>query len=231
MPLLMQEIRPSERPRERFLSCGAGGLREAELLAILLRTGYKGCSAVSLAEELLKKFGGLDGLSRMDVGEIARMKGVGLAKAIQVKSAFELGSRLSRQRVESEKMDEPARIYALVGDEMAMLPYESARVILLNTRLHLISVEEISRGVLNQTVVHPREVFAHALARRAYGVLLVHNHPSGDPAPSEADLRLTKAIQEAARLMETPLVDHIIIGRKSAAHPQGWFSFKSAGYL
>ncbi len=229
--MLIQEMPEAERPRERLWERGAGSLREAELVAILLRTGVKGASAVAVGEELLKRFGGLDGIAGADAREIAKVRGVGQAKAVQLKAAFEIGVRLGRALAVRRKMDEPGRVAELLGDEMRVLTQESARVVLVDTRLQLLAVEEITRGLLDQALIHPREVFAPAIARRAHGVVLVHNHPSGDPSPSEQDLRVTRTLADAARVLEMVLVDHVIIGRRSAAFPDGWFSFKAAGHL
>jgi DNA repair protein RadC len=165
------------------------------------------------------------------VDELAAVKGVGPAKAVQLKAAFEIGIRLARQRVDPGPVDTPERVCELVGDEMRLLNHESVRVLLLNTRLRLIGLEEISRGLLDQALVHAREVFAPAIARHAYAIILVHNHPSGDPSPSPADMRMTDGLKRAGQTLNIPLTDHIIIGRPSTAYPGGWFSFRSAGHL
>lgn len=221
----------AERPRERLQNQGASALREAELLAILLRTGISGMSAVDLAEILLKKFQGLDGIAQANLQDLAKIKGVGLAKAIHIKAAFEMGARLRRQLVQQQKIDSPALVYELLGEELNVLQYESVRVILLNAKRHLISIEEVSRGLLDQTLIHPREVFSSAIARRAHALVLVHNHPSGDPSPSAADFQITQTLLEASQILEIMLFDHVIIGKKTSQFPEGWFSFRAAKRL
>ena len=229
--LTLRDIPTAERPRERLQNQGAAALREAELLAILLRTGISGMSSVDLAEILLKKFQGLDGIAQANLRDLAQIKGIGLAKAIQIKAAFEMGSRLRRQLVQQQKVDSPNLVYELLGEELNALQYESVRVILLNAKRLLISIEEISRGLLDQTLIHPREVFSSAIARRAHALILVHNHPSGDPSPSAADLQMTQTLLEASRILEISLFDHVIIGKKTPQFPDGCFSFRAAKRL
>lgn len=228
---LIQEIPEGERPRERLRDRGGGALLDAELVAILLRVGVRGASAVRVGEQLLQRFGGLDGLARASVADLIGVPGVGEAKAVQLKAAVEIGVRLARRRAAAVKLDDASRIADLTGPELRLLSQESARVVLLNAKLHLIGVEEVSQGLLDQALVHAREVFAPAIARRAYAIVLVHNHPSGDPTPSEADIRITRALRESAKVLDVPLLDHVIIGAPSVAYPEGWFSFKAAGYL
>lgn len=229
--LTLRDMPTTERPRERLQNQGAAALREAELLAILLRTGVKGVSSVELSEILLKKFQGLDGLAQASLQDLAKIKGVGLAKAIQIKAAFEIASRLRRQLVQQQKVDSPALVYELLGEELNTLQYESVRVILLNAKRLLISIEEVSRGLLDQTLIHPREVFSSAIARRAHALILVHNHPSGDPSPSAADFQITQTLLEASQILEIMLFDHVIIGKKTSQFPDGWFSFRAAKRL
>ena len=229
--LPIREMPSEERPRERLHRLGAAALREAELLAILLRTGVRGSSAVDVAETLLQKSRGLAGLSQMPLDEIAHTKGIGSAKAIQIKAAIELGARLSRCKIIEDPLDTPQRVMDLLGDEMRPLNQEEVRVVLLNTRLRVVSVEVVTRGILDQAMIHPRELFGPALSRRAHAIILVHNHPSGDPTPSEADLHITKRMAEVAKVLEIRLADHVIIGRSSDAFPGGFFSFRSAGHL
>jgi DNA repair protein RadC len=229
--LKIRELPSAERPRERLQNQGPSALRESELLAILLRTGTSGISAVQLGEALLKKFYSLDGIAQAALRDLAQIKGVGITKAIQLKAAFEMGSRLRRQLVQQRKIETPDAVYELLGEELKTLQYESVRVILLNAKRLLISIEEISRGLLDQTLAHPREVFSSAIARRAHAVILVHNHPSGDPSPSIADMQMTQTLLEASRILEIALFDHVIIGKKTVDFPEGWFSFRSANRL
>ncbi|MDR1305577.1 MAG: DNA repair protein RadC [Verrucomicrobiales bacterium] len=226
----IQEIPSTERPRERLWRQGAGALRLAELLAILLRTGLPGKSAIEVADELLIKYPTLDELGRAAVGELAGHKGIGPAKATQLKAAFELGSRLASSRREHLPVETAEDVLQLLGHELRQLPHETARLLALNTKLHLIAVEKISSGTLNETVVHPREIFKIALMHNAAGFILVHNHPSGDPNPSQADIQFTRQLREAAKLMQVQFHDHVILGVSSPSHP-AWFSFRENGYL
>jgi DNA repair protein RadC len=219
-----------ERPREKLAAHGASALADSELIAILLRTGIVGANAIEVARHLLKEYGSLRGLSRCSVDELAKIPGVGFAKAAQLTAAFDLGNRLARETLANQKIDSPQLINELVGGEMRMLRKEVMRVILLDTRYHLIRVENISSGSVNESIAHPRDVFRPAVIASAYAVIVVHNHPSGDPSPSQADHNLTRRLAEAAELMQIKLLDHIIIGAQSNNAP-GYFSFKEAGVL
>lgn len=205
-------------------------MSDSELIAILLRTGMKGRNALELSRDLLAKFQSLNGLSRANLKEIASTKGVGITKAVQLAAAFGLASRLAKEALAKTRIDSPPLVYDLLGSEMRALLKESLRVILLDTRYHLMRVEEVSLGSLNESIAHPREIFRPALIHSAYALIVVHNHPSGDPSPSEADRRLTRRLQEAASLLQINLLDHIIIGAPNgAASP--YFSFKESGLL
>jgi DNA repair protein RadC len=178
MPTLkIQELREDERPREKLTKHGAGALTEPELIAILLRVGTQGANAIDVARQLLVEFNSLSGLARATVPELSRIKGVGQAKAVQLAAAFELASRLARQTTSREVVDTPSQVWALLGAEMSILTRESLRVILVDTKLKLIRVEEISLGSLNEAIGHPREIFRPAFLYSAYGLLVVHNHP------------------------------------------------------
>jgi DNA repair protein RadC len=228
--LKIREMAEDERPREKLAARGADALSDAELIAILLRTGMKGANAIEVARQLIKEFGSLGTLSRCSVKELARIKGIGFAKGTQLAAAFGLGRRLAREPFTREKVDTPARVYELLGAEMRALHRESLRLILLDTRYHLIRVEEISSGSVNESIAHPRDVFRPALIYSAYAVVVVHNHPSGDPAPSQADHGLTRRLREAAELLQIKLLDHIIIGAPAEGQLP-YFSFKEMGVL
>jgi len=219
-----------ERPREKLAARGAGALADSELIAILLRTGMAGANAIEVARDLLRRHGSLRGLSRCSLDEFARIPGVGFAKAAQLAAAFDLGNRLAREALAHQKIDSPELVNDLVGGEMRMLRKEAMRAILLDTRYHLIRVEDVSSGTVNESIAHPREIFRPAVIASAYAVIVVHNHPSGDPSPSQADHSLTRRLAEAADLMQIKLLDHIIIGAQSEKSP-GYFSFKEAGVL
>ncbi len=228
--LKIREMPQDERPREKLAAHGAAALSDAELIAILLRTGIPGANAIELARKLLKDYSSLSGLSRCSVHDLARRPGIGLAKATQLVAAFGLGQRLARETLSKQKIDSPELVNELVGHEMRQLRKESLRVILLDTRYHFIRAEEVSLGSVNESIAHPRDVFRPAVISSAYSVIVVHNHPSGDASPSQTDHSLTRRLAEAAELLQIKLLDHIIIGAPSEGNP-GYFSFKEAGVL
>jgi DNA repair protein RadC len=228
--LRIQELPDEDRPREKLLKQGSGALSESELIAILLRTGTVGANAVDVARELLLKYQSLSGLSRRNARELAEIKGIGLAKALQLAAAFELGKRLAHETTSAGKMDSPQLIYDLLGMEMRMLSKESLRAVLLDTRLRLIRVEEIALGTVSECMAHPREIFRPAIVHAAYAVVIVHNHPSGDPSPSAADIQMSRRMGEAARLLQIRLIDHVIIGTPGEGRA-AYYSFKEAGVL
>ena len=227
----IREIPPSDRPREKLAVHGAACLTDAELLAIFLRTGVKGKSAITLAGELLRKKGSLRALSRSSAGELANAApGIGPAKAAELAAAFELGKRLARGGAERPVLDSAAVIYETFGAELQARDRELLRVLLLDTKLRLLAVEDVALGSLNECIAHPREIFRPAIMHSAYAAILVHNHPSGDPAPSQADNRLTRQLGDAAKLLQINFLDHIIIGLPDGGRVP-YFSFREAGML
>ena len=231
MPQLkIREMPQDERPREKLLSRGASALTDAELIAILLRTGVHGANVIDVARQLIERFKTLDGLSRCTATELAAIRGIGEAKALHLVAAFDLGRRLARETLTRQKLDSPELVYELIAAELRMLHKESLRVLLLDTRYRLIRIEEVSLGSVNESIAHPREVFRPALITSAYAVIVVHNHPSGDPTPSQADHSLTRRLAEAAELLQIKLLDHIIVGAPAEGRAP-YFSFKEAGVL
>lgn len=228
--LKIREMPQEERPREKLIGRGASALTDAELIAILLRTGVAGSNVVDVARELLERFGSLATLSRCTVNELAEIRGIGLAKAMHLVAAFDLGRRLARESLSKQKIDSPEMVNELLGAELRALHKESLRVILLDTRYRLLRVEEVSLGSVNESIAHPRDVFRPALTFSAYAVIVVHNHPSGDASPSQADHTLTRRLAEAAEILQIKLLDHIIIGAPADGTP-GYFSFKETGVL
>ena len=214
MPQLkIREMPQDERPREKLLARGADALSNAELIAILLRTGRRGTNVVDVARELLDRYKSFAELSRCSVKELSEIKGIGPAKALELVAAFNLGKRFTQEPLSQQKLDSPELIYKLLGDEMRML-----------------RIESVSVGSMNESIAHPREIFRPAITYSAYAVIVVHNHPSGDPSPSQTDHSLTRRLAEAAELLQIKLLDHIIIGAPSDTSP-GYFSFKEAGVL
>jgi DNA repair protein RadC len=226
----IKDLPAHERPRERLLEQGAESLRDAELLAILLRTGSKGYSAVHIGEQLLREFGTLDRLARAPLEELRRIKGVGRDKAIGLRSAFTLAQRMARElRRESPVLDRPETIADFMREEVRFQEVEHLHVLLLNTRRKLIRIECISQGTLDNAIAHPRDVFRAAVAANAAAIALVHNHPSGDPTPSEADIRVTRDVIRAGQLLKIEVIDHVIIGARTPDRPKDYASLKELG--
>ena len=230
MAFRIHDLPESDRPRERLLENGAETLSNAELLAIFINTGLKGENALQVAQRLLQDHRTLRTLSRRSAKELAAVRGLGPAKAAHIAAAFELGRRAAEEEVREQRMDEPEVIYRYLGASMAPLPHETLRILVLNTRLCLEHDEVIFQGSLNESVAHPREIMRCALVHRAHSFVLAHNHPSGDPSPSEADRQFTRRIREAAAVMKIEFLDHIIIGApRTGMKP--YFSFRAAGLL
>ncbi|KPL84779.1 DNA repair protein RadC [Thermanaerothrix daxensis] len=210
----MRDLESGDRPRERLAHLGAEALSTAELLAILLRVGIPGENAVQLGTRLLKTFGGLSGLHRASFHELQAQRGVGVAKAAQIKAAIELGRRMvAASPEERPAIHSPADAAALVLYEMSALSQEHLWVILTDTRNRVMHIEKMYRGSLNASTVRVGEVFRAAIQRNAAAILVVHNHPSGDPTPSPEDITLTRALIQAGRLLDIEVLDHLVIGQ------------------
>jgi len=208
------DLPPTERPRERLKHQGPAALNTDELLAVLLRTGVTGESAVQLGQRLLQTFGGLAGLQRADFHEVESQHGMGEAKAAALKAAIELGRRLAIHEPETRPaIGSPADAAALVQYEMGALEQEHLRAILLDTRNKVLEIADLYRGTVNSAQVRVAEVFTQAVRKNAAALILVHNHPSGDPTPSPDDLALTKAVREAGHLLDIEVLDHLVIGQ------------------
>ena len=221
-----------DRPRERLATLGADRLSNAELIAILLRTGLKGTSALRLAEQILGRFRTLQELANASLEELCCVRGIGRDKAIALKAAFTLARNMAREiRNVSPTLDTPERVADLLREESRMLNVETFHVVLLNTRRRLIRVEQISQGTLDTLLVHPREVFRAAITASAAAIVVVHNHPSGDPTPSEADIKVTRDLLRAGQLLRIELLDHVILGIPSADRPKDFVSLRELGYF
>lgn len=211
--LTLREVPEEERPRERMLAYGAGALSNAELLAILLRTGARRESAVTLSQRLLQTAGGLRGLMDCSLEQLCELRGIGPAKALQIQAALELGKRLARTEMEAAPViRSPRDVASFMMEELRYLQQEHFVVLFLNTKNRVTGRETLSIGSLNAAIVHPREVFRAAVRRSAASIICVHNHPSGDPTPSAEDLQLTERLAEAGRILGIELLDHVIIG-------------------
>lgn len=230
--LRIKDLPSNERPRERLVEQGADALKSSELIAILLRTGVKGSSAIQVAEQLLVKFGTLDALSRASLPELRKVKGVGRDKAIALKSAFTLARRMALElHGEAPLLDNPESIANYLREQMREHQVEYFHAVLLNTRRKLIRVEQISQGLVDTILVHPREVFKSAIAANASALVLVHNHPSGDPTPSPADITVTRDLIRAGQLLKIEVLDHVILGRRAAAGARDYSSLRELGYF
>lgn len=214
------------RPRERLLKEGAGALSDIELLAIMLRTGTMDMTALDLATLLLSKYRNLLGLMQVSVEELNSLKGIGLAKAAQIKAALELGRRVAVAAAgDGDSIRSPEDAAALVMEDMRHLDKEHFMALLLNVKNRVLAREIISIGTLNTSSVHPRELFKPAVRRSAASVILVHNHPSGDPSPSNEDLEVTRRLVEAGKILGIQVLDHLIIGDKE------FVSLKAMGHI
>ncbi len=209
---------PSEdRPREKLLKQGREHLTDAELLAIFLRTGVKGKSAVDLARQMLLRFGGLRQLCKASSVEFCALKGLGLAKYAQLQAALELSQRSFDETLDPGKLIHQAQeVIPYLRHQLGMRSKECLCVVFLNTKNKIIAFEIISEGTIDQASLHLRELVERVIAHRAKSIILAHNHPSGDSSPSEEDYWLTERVKEALALIDVRLLDHIIIGEKSA---------------
>ncbi len=231
-PIRIKDLPLADRPRERLEQFGPDALRNADLIAILLRTGLRGSSAVQVAEDLVRRFPSLAVLSRASLDEIRAVRGIGRDKAIALKAAFTLARRMASEvGVEPPLLDTPERIADLLRDENRQFQVENFQVVLLNTRRRLIRVENVSQGTLDTLLVHPREVFRPAIAANASALVAVHNHPSGDPTPSDADVRVTRDLIRAGQLLKIELLDHLILGHRTDKRPRDFVSLRELGYF
>jgi len=224
----IKDIEQSQRPRERLEKQGPGVLTDAELLAILLRVGTKGLSSVQVGQHLLMNFEGLAGLQRASFIELCHVDGVGPAKAAQIQAAIELGRRLSRlQPKERFIISSPQDVADQVQYQMARLEQEELWVMLLDSRNHHIRTEQLYRGSLNSSSVRPAEIYRSGIRHNAAALIIVHNHPSGDPTPSPEDIQLTRMLIEAGQMLEMPIFDHVVVGERGivsikSLHPELW---------
>ena len=226
MPFRISETPLQDRPRERLLSLGPSALTTAELLAILIGTGRAGASAPEVAGALLAGGGPPLQLARRTASELAAVPGVGPAKAARIAAALELGRRLQEEgRPERTRIRSPADVYRWFAPRLADLAAEEFHVLALDSQSGILRDLLVTRGILNSSLVHPREVFRGAIAEAAAGIIVVHNHPSGDPAPSADDRAVTRQLVEAGRVLDLPVYDHVVVGAGR------YLSFAEAGLL
>lgn len=220
----IMDLQEADRPRERLASLGPQALSNAELIAILLRVGVKGESAVAVGQRLLSKFNGLTGLHRAPFEDLKQQHGLGDAKASQIKAAIELGRRLPLECPEERPaINSPGDAAALVQYEMSALEQEHLRVILLDRRNRVLETAEVYKGSVNSSQIRVGEVFKEAIRKNASALIVIHNHPSGDPTPSPDDVAVTRAIVQAGKLLDVEVLDHLVIGHGR------WVSLKERG--
>jgi DNA repair protein RadC len=212
---MIKDMPAEERPRERLAHAGPGALSTAELLAIILRTGVSGENVLSVAQRLLAKYNGLGGLGRASFAELCAEKGLGPAKAAQLKAALELGRRLMvASPNERPQVKSPADAANLLMGEMSLLQQEHMRVMLLDTRNRVQDIHTVYQGSLNTTTVRVGELFREAIRGNSAAIIVAHNHPSGDPAPSPEDVAVTQQIVSAGKLLDIEVLDHLVIGQQ-----------------
>ncbi len=212
-------LREEEKPYEKCAACGPGALTEVELLSVVLRTGAEGVSVIDMSRYLMDSFGaeGISGLCSATMAELMKIRGIGRVKAMQLVCIAELSKRIARSvRGNAPAFTTPKSVAAYYMEQLRHERQEKVLVVMLDTRGRLLGEEVISKGTVNTAAVGPREIFLTALDRKAVSIILVHNHPSGDPKPSREDLELTRRVLEAGDMIGIPLVDHIIIGDRKA---------------
>jgi DNA repair protein RadC len=230
--LRLKDQPASERPRERLASEGADALSPAELVGILLRTGLKGANAVDIGKQLVQRFGSLRALAQAPLEELRTIKGIGRDKAVTLAAAFTLARRMAKElRDEAPVLDTPDAVANLMREDARLRNVETFQVLLLNTRRRLIDVVKISDGTLDTILVHPREVFKPAIAANAAAIVLLHNHPSGEATPSEADIKVTRDLIRAGQLLKIEVLDHVILGRATQDRPKDYMSLRELGYF
>lgn len=210
----IKELPEVERPREKMAVMGASGLSDAELLAVLIRTGWGNKSAIDLAEEIIYNHpNGISFLAECIPEELTSFEGIGMAKACQIVAGIELGKRIATKPKNARiEVSNPEVIVNLFMEKMRYYKKEFFNVVVLNTKGEIIAVENVAVGDLNCTIIHPREIFCSAVKKSASSVIFVHNHPSGNPKPSKEDLNITKRLVEAGNILGIKVLDHIIIG-------------------
>jgi len=222
----VRDLPRQERPRERLQKFGPEALSAQELLALIIGRGIPRKSVMSIAQELLAKFGNVKAISQASIEELSQIKGIGLAKAAQIKACFELGRREELEpELKNFDIKDPEAVVKAIRASIKDKAKEHFKLILLNPRNKIIGISTISIGTLNASLVHPREVFKDAIVHSAASVVLAHNHPSGDPEPSEDDITITKRLVEAGKILGIEVIDHIIIGKND------YYSFRAKGHF
>lgn len=213
---MIRDMPADMRPRERLIGLGAGALSNSDLIAILLRTGVKGENVLSLSNKLLSRLGGLSGLSEATIGDMCVLRGISEAKACQIVAAVELGKRAASMNPQNRpSIGSPEDVHNLVGLEMSQLSQEKLRVLLLNTKNRVIAMRDVYQGTVNSASIRVSEILRPAVRENCPYMVVVHNHPSGDPTPSPEDILVTRRLNQSADMMDIELLDHIVIGQQS----------------
>lgn len=231
-PTRLKDQPVGERPRERLVELGPGALSPAELVAILVRTGLPGINALDIGKLMINKFGSLNAMARASLDDLQNVRGIGRDKAVTLLAAFTLAIKMAEElHRESPVLDNPEAVAQMLREQNRVMVVETFQLLLLNTRRRLIRIERVSQGTLDTLLVHSREVFKSAISARAAAIILVHNHPSGDPTPSEADIKVTRDLIRAGQLLKIEVLDHIIMGRATTDRPKDYTSLKELGYF
>jgi DNA repair protein RadC len=220
----LHDLDPDNRPRERFLLSGPLSLSSAELLALILRSGTKKSNIIDICNEIIARFG-LEKLPDVSIAELQQISGIGKAKAMQIVSVFELSRRINHSRNLNRKIHAARDVFEYMEGRIPDGTKEHLFVLHLNTKNQIVKNELVSIGTLNASLIHPREVFKAAIRESSHAIILVHNHPSGDVEPSNADKQVTTLLKQAGAIIQIELLDHIIIGKA------GWFSFRENSLL
>jgi DNA repair protein RadC len=226
----IMDMPSNTRPREKLAQFGPGALDNAELMALFISTGTKGRSAIEIGRDLIQRHGSLGALGSLPLDELTQLSGLGPAKASKLAAAFELGARVAREQLQNIPLDTPEKLHDCFGPQLRHLSQEQLVVVLLDTRLRHAGTVVVSQGTVDSCTAHPRDVLRPVVTRGCYGFALIHNHPSGDPTPSDADLRVTRRLLEAADMMQVKMLDHVIVGRPSPGR-SGYYSFREAGVV
>jgi len=231
--LSLKDLPKEDRPQERLERLGAGPLTDRELLAMLVRSGNAKMDVLAIADKLIKQAGTLAGLLRWDVSDFQRIKGIGKVKALQLSTQVEIAKRMMRgARTNDIRLDDPKKVWEYLYPEVRSDSVEKVWVLSLDRKNKLIRAEAITSGTATGSLVHPREVFRPAIRCGATAIILAHNHPSGDPTPSSADLRVTRKIFEGSKTVDLEMHDHVIIGEsENCPNGLGYYSFSDAGHL
>ncbi len=218
----LRELPEEERPRERLQTLGVNYLSMQELLALVIERGSRGKNVLTIAQELLATFGNLSKIKEASIEQLQQVDGIGIATACKLKASLKLGEKalIVHERY-GQKVESPENIFHLLKNDLGNKKREHFKIILLNTKKHIIAIENISIGSLNSSIAHPREIFRSAIQHAADSVILVHNHPSGDPSPSDDDIELTERLIKVGDILGIKVVDHVIIAGKSFVNLRG----------